>query len=273
MRHQTWTVFSPLPTRQIKPRASPLLTNQPSCLYLHGCPGIPGCDFGSPGLLPFHCIPQVFLLLTLPFPIIHESLSMTERTAGNIIMVIEAVHHHHPSALWAVISTGTGFESLTLPSGWDHSVSCLYRQGILFLCLNMAKIAGDRGNRIMENIYKKCPRMSYLVGDMLLLASADAGKWTAAWRRPLTGAAQVPSSYNKGDEKRLKQILSILSDNAPRYTPSGRGGTLATEYRQDKRLLAGDKNSLSLTVSDQGCGMDDAVKNMYSAASAVRLPL
>lgn len=235
-----------------------------------------------------------------------------------------------------VIPTRNGFQSLTLLSYWDQSVSGLYRRGFLFLFLNAAGIASlmlvswvlvgralspieenrkkqnefiaaashelraplavirsslsaartapGKREQFMENIDKECSRMSYLIGDMLLLASADAGSWTvrmasmdmdtlliSVYERfePLyqdKGVAlslelpRSPLPIIKGDEKRLEQVLSILLDNALRYTPGGRGVTLAAEYRQDKHLLTGGKSSLRLTVSDQGCGMDDAVK-------------
>lgn len=235
-----------------------------------------------------------------------------------------------------VIPTRTGYQSLTLLAYKDPVSSVLYRQGLLFLLLNLAGIAAlmlvswvlvgkalkpiaenqkkqnefiaaashelrsplavirsslwairsapEKQEQFMTNIHKECSRMSYLVGDMLLLASADAGRWTvrAALLDMDTLLISVYERYEtlcqdkgvslcldlpqsslpkvKGDEKRMEQVLSILLDNALRYTPKGRQICLSANVRTDRRRLSGEKNILCLTVSDQGCGMDDEVK-------------
>ena len=126
--------------------------------------------------------------------------------------------------------------------------------------------------------------MSYLVGDMLLLASADAGHWVIRMA-PLDMDTLLIDMYERfeplyqdkgvalhlelpqsslprinGDGKRLEQILSILLDNALRYTPKNGSVRLSACVEQVSHLLSGTKKSLCLTVSDQGCGIDDNAK-------------
>lgn len=128
-----------------------------------------------------------------------------------------------------VLPVGNSFQSLTLLAYKGPASSGLYRQGFLFLLLNLAGIGAlmsvswilvgkalkplkenqQKQNefiaaashelraplavirssisaarsmprdceQFMDNMDKECCRMSYLVGDMLLLASADAGHW------------------------------------------------------------------------------------------------
>ena len=235
-----------------------------------------------------------------------------------------------------VLPTRTGFQSLTLLACNDPASSGLYRQGFLFMLLNLAGIAAlmlvswilagrflrpiresqqrqnefiaaashelraplavirsslgaarsapQKQEHFMGTIERECSRMSYLVGDMLLLASADAGSWVI---RPasLDMDTLLINTYERfepiyadkgvalllelpetslpavnGDEKRLEQVLSILLDNALRYTPKGCSVRLSAFLCQEKHLLSGTKNSLCLTVSDQGCGIDDEAK-------------
>lgn len=235
-----------------------------------------------------------------------------------------------------VIPTRTGYQSLTLLAYKDPVSSVLYRQGFLFLLLNLTGIMAlmlvswilvgkalepiqenqkkqnefiaaashelraplavirsslsairsvpEKQEQFMNNIDKECSRMSYLVGDMLLLASADAGRWTvrtapldmdtlliSVYERYETlcqdkgvslslDLPQSPLPKVKGDEKRLEQVLSILLDNALRYTPKGRQIRLSANVQENRRRFAGEKTVLCLTVSDQGCGMEDEVK-------------
>ena len=235
-----------------------------------------------------------------------------------------------------VLPTQTGFQSLTLLASKDSMGFGLFRQGILFLLLNLAGIAAlmcvswilvgkslkplaesqkqqnefiaaashelraplavirssicaartapDQREKFMANIDRECSRMSCLVGDMLLLASADTGQWSLRTSsldmdtllidmyerfEPLyqdKGVAlhlELPQSSLpriNGDGKRLEQILSILLDNALRYTPKIGSVRLSACVEQVSHLLSGTKKSLCLTVSDQGCGIDDNAK-------------
>ena len=235
-----------------------------------------------------------------------------------------------------VLPVGNSFQSLTLLAYKGPASSGLYRQGFLFLLLNLAGIGAlmavswilvgkalkplkenqQKQNefiaaashelraplavirssisaarsmprdceQFMDNMDKECCRMSYLVGDMLLLASADAGHWVIRMA-PLDMDTLLIDMYERfeplyqdkgvalhlelpqsslprinGDGKRLEQILSILLDNALRYTPKNGSVRLSACVEQVSHLLSGTKKSLCLTVSDQGCGIDDNAK-------------
>ena len=150
--------------------------------------------------------------------------------------------------------------------------------------LSAARSMPQNREQFMDNIDKECCRMSYLVGDMLLLASADAGHWVIRMA-PLDMDTLLIDMYERfeplyrdkgvalllelpesslprinGDGKRLEQILSILLDNALRYTPKNGSVRLSASVEQVNHLLHGTKKSLCLTVSDQGCGIDDYAK-------------
>ena len=147
-----------------------------------------------------------------------------------------------------------------------------------------ARTAPDQREKCMANIDRECSRMSCLVGDMLLLASADTGQWSLR-TSSLDMDTLLISIYERfeplyqdkgvclklelpeaslpricGDENRLEQIFAVLLDNALRYTPRGRSVTLAASVQTDKNLLSRSRSMVCLTVSDQGCGMDDETK-------------
>lgn len=128
---------------------------------------------------------------------------------------------------------------------------------------------------LLPLIDSECVRMSRLVDDMLLLASADAQSWTLCpetvdmdtllidlyegfW--PLCRERSVylcldlppePLPLITADPQRIRQLLLILLDNACTYTPPGR--SVCIRARSCPRQLL-------LQVEDQGCGIPDDVK-------------
>lgn len=124
---------------------------------------------------------------------------------------------------------------------------------------------------------RECRRMSRLIDDLLLLASADAGSWSLTVKPfdmdtllidiyetwlPLCRDAGVTLELRlpaetlpaiSGDAGRLGQILSILLDNALRFTPAGKsiGIQAHTDY---------PRRRLDIRVWDEGCGIADADK-------------
>ena len=103
--------------------------------------------------------------------------------------------------------------------------------------------------------------MSCLVGDMLLLASADTGQWSLR-TSSLDMDTLLISIYERfeplyqdkgvclkldlpetslprvsGDENRLEQIFAVLLDNALRYTPKGRSVTVAASVPRPEHGL------------------------------------
>ena len=126
-----------------------------------------------------------------------------------------------------------------------------------------------------HTIRSEAKRMSRLVGDMLLLAGAQTGKWSikkapanledvlaGAYERYLSLAAQNELSLRLclgktslpvicADEERLHQVLCILLSNAISYTPPGGEVVLGGET---------EKKSVVLRVQDNGPGIADKDK-------------
>lgn len=118
-------------------------------------------------------------------------------------------------------------------------------------------------------------RMSRLIDDLLLLASADAKSWQLHPEKtdmdtllidtyeaflPLCRQKNLPLLLKlppsplpviSADSQRIRQILTILLDNALSYTPAGRPICL---------LAFASQKSLTLQVIDQGQGIPDSLK-------------
>ena len=131
-------------------------------------------------------------------------------------------------------------------------------------------VAPDQASRLRQNIEVECARMSRLVDDLLSLARSDAGTWTIARETVdmdalLLETAELfcPVARQKGqrlllevperdlppvtgDPQRLRQVLSVLLDNAFSYTPQGGVVTLRAEV---------DGAALTLQVADTGPGI------------------
>ncbi len=133
----------------------------------------------------------------------------------------------------------------------------------------------DEEKRFLNTIKSECKRMSRLVDDLLLLASADASSWTfsAGELEPDTLIITAYEAYEaiarsknqtlvldlpkepmpaiKGDFQRLQQALGCLLDNAVFYTQHG--GKITLGAYETKR-------SLLIYVSDNGTGIPDEFK-------------
>ena len=127
--------------------------------------------------------------------------------------------------------------------------------------------------RLRGNMDRERTRMARLIGDLLTLAQGDAGTWdirtetvdldtllleTAEDFYPIARqkdqflTLSVPDEALPtvtGDGQRLRQILTILLDNACSYTPEGGRITLSA---QDSR------EGILLRVADTGPGIDPA---------------
>lgn len=122
----------------------------------------------------------------------------------------------------------------------------------------------------LENVQSEAKRMSRLVEDLLFLARADSGEeklthapfdmsraaeLTArlfepmAEEKEITLCTRVPDSIEfQGNEGRLRQLMTILLDNAIKHTPpKGEVGM----------ALAENENSLEIKVWDTGEGIAD----------------
>lgn len=148
---------------------------------------------------------------------------------------------------------------------------------VLGVSVSALEICGteDEKKKFLNTIKNECKRMSRLVDDLLLLASADSGTWSfqAGEVEPDTLIISIYESYEeivkakkqsltldipmeqlpviKGDFQRLRQALGCLLDNAVFYTQTG--GKIILGACKTKR-------SLLIYVSDDGAGIPDEYK-------------
>lgn len=134
-----------------------------------------------------------------------------------------------------------------------------------------------KADQFLPHIESECNRMTRLISDMLLLASTDAKSWTLVME-PIDMDTLLIECYdmfctcynNKdyqltldlpdgelhkiiGDKERIKQILSILVDNAMCHTSSG-GSIALRAYSQ--------KHYVIVEVEDHGIGICDKDKKL-----------
>ena len=127
----------------------------------------------------------------------------------------------------------------------------------------------DEYQRVLHSSLEEIARLTKLTEDLLTLARSDAGESVldlqeveldrlaseaCAYITPLAETAGVTLNYDaptspvvvKGDEKRLKQLLVNLLDNAIKYTPAGGAARLTISI---------DGPSAVIEVSDTGRGI------------------
>lgn len=139
----------------------------------------------------------------------------------------------------------------------------------------MRRAGPEQADRFARTISQECSRMSRLVDDMLMLASADNSSWSvqkeetdletllldaAEWFEPAAAEKHIHISVSlpeqtlprcRCDQQRIRQVLSVLVDNAVSY--AGEGGRVV--------LSAGWKRGwFSIRVSDNGPGIPDGEK-------------
>lgn len=130
----------------------------------------------------------------------------------------------------------------------------------------------QKKDTLLPLIDKECVRMSRLIDDMLLLASADARTWSLQMKETDMDTLLInlfeafqPACQEKGislhldlpadslphvvcDSDRTRQVLLVLLDNAAYYTPAGRSIFIRAQVNERKRIL-------DLQVIDEGCGI------------------
>ncbi len=148
----------------------------------------------------------------------------------------------------------------------------------------------QKKDTLLPLIDSECVRMSRLIDDMLLLASADAKTWKlerkevdmdtllidllesvqpACREKGISLHLELPSEalpHVWGDPDRIRQIFMVLLDNARYYTPSG--SSIFLQAQVDKK-----KHFLYFQVEDEGCGISQENKpyvfdRFYQADSA-----
>ncbi len=139
------------------------------------------------------------------------------------------------------------------------------------------KSGAKEKDTLLPVIDSECVRMSRLIDDMLLLASADAKTWSLQMENVDMDTLLIdlyesfhPVCQQKGillcldlpqdslplvfgDPQRIRQLLLILLDNAGNHTPAGRSVCIRARPLSQKRAL-------SLQITDEGCGIPDKCK-------------
>lgn len=137
----------------------------------------------------------------------------------------------------------------------------------------------EKSDSILPHIESESDRMVNLINDLLLLAASDAKTWPLSIDSVDVEILLIEvydtfcSLYNEqkipielklcddvlplviGDCDRIKQVLTILMDNALRYTDKNKG-ILLRAYNSHKRNL-----DLVIEVIDYGPGIPDEQKN------------
>lgn len=155
------------------------------------------------------------------------------------------------------------------------SASHELRSPLAVLRSGIAAIAASpqKKDTLLPVIDRECVRMSHLIDDMLLLASADAKSWKLQQEdvdmdtllidllemyQPVCREkgidlqlalpdTSLPSVL--GDAQRIRQIFTVLLDNACRFTPVGKSILLQAGIHKKQRCI-------DLKVIDEGCGID-----------------
>ncbi len=132
-----------------------------------------------------------------------------------------------------------------------------------------------RADQFLGHVETECDRMTRLIQDMLLLAAADAKRWelkpepldldtlliecydmicSCLNEKQMEISLELPeealSSMN-GDKERIRQIITILADNAMSHTPAE--GRIVIRAYQQKRCVI-------LEVEDHGKGIPEEEK-------------
>lgn len=139
--------------------------------------------------------------------------------------------------------------------------------------------------QLIGNADRECQRMARLVGDMLLLASSDAGTW-ALHRMETEPDTLLIEAYEAflpicreknicltlalpeeplppllADKQRLQQVIAILLDNAVSYTPDGKSITLKMYKKEGGRHISSGLFRTVIEIADSGKGIPDEMKS------------
>lgn len=142
--------------------------------------------------------------------------------------------------------------------------------------LSAIQVASDpRSAHFMTLIQSECTRMKGLIGDLLLLARSDAHKWQLqledfeldsllidlydgfypiSQKKGITFSLVLPDDLLpifRGDATRIKQLITILLDNAFTYVPSGKTVTLKAKATEKFFVIQVIDTGLGISTEDQ----------------------
>lgn len=192
-------------------------------------PGIVLLKDQGPRFLLFDLL-GIAALFLVSWYFVGKSLEPVEVSRKRQNEFIAAASHELRSPLAVIESSVTAIAAAEESSAAPRSAECMEKQ-----------------TQYLKNIRAECSRMAALVGDMLLLASTDAGSWSvkretvdmdtllietyelyepvcrSSGIRLFLDLPEETLPHITGDSFRLKQLLTILLDNAVSYTPEDRG--------------------------------------------------
>ncbi len=147
------------------------------------------------------------------------------------------------------------------------------RTPLAVISANIASLPEEAHNTTAAKVAQaECERMSRLIGDLLLLASADADNWTIKLepvemdtlvldayeaysplykRNGAVLAVSIPEERPpqiRGDAERIKQVIGILLDNALAYG-------MTDEHRSVELEVVCPKRRVGVRVIDHGPGL------------------
>jgi len=202
--------------------------------------------------------------------------------AGRILLVI-AIDLMGVAALFFISSLYISKVMKPLEEGQKKqnafiaAVSHELRSPLTVIKTGVASIREDpsAAGQFLVHVEGECDRMARLINDMLLLAAADARHWrlniepidmdtlliecydmfcTCMNKKQVVITLELPEEALcsiHGDKERIKQILTILTDNAMSYTPEGE--RIVLRAYQQKRYVV-------IEVEDHGKGMSEEEK-------------
>lgn len=146
---------------------------------------------------------------------------------------------------------------------------------VIKTCASALSISQERQQEFISDIGAECSRMSKLVDELLLLASAETKCWSVKaepfalddflieqyehythivenQKQQLSlSLPEKPENMIYADKNRIDQVLTILLDNASRYAPK----ESSIELQLEKK-----KKSYLIKVVDHGIGVNDQQK-------------
>lgn len=226
------------------------------------------------------------LLFFISWRFVGRSLRPVQESHQKQSQFIAAASHELRSPLAVIRSSAEALMNLHGPVGQDAATQedLADPSGVTIQTTSERLPSGNPGHmppaalRLCRTIDRECVRMSRLIQDMLLLASADAGTWSLELRPvdidtllletyeaflPLCRQNNIhllldlpadPLPQVLADPQRLTQILSVLLDNALTYTPEGKQITVQAlpPARRQK--------ALTICLWDEGPGIPDPEK-------------